>query len=361
MLCLAVFAEVLSSCVYMASNMPLTTNLTSYSRQLNTIVPFAGEYGRQKNEFYRIESMPYFTFNPGQLCDYSGITHYSSTMSGDGYNFFESLGFSVYAKNVSTIYRQTPVTNSMLGLKYLFDRTGRNNCFGLDKISEIDGNVVYENKYTLPIAFMCDRHLLDFDASLYKEPLAAQNDLLRSAAGTTENIFTKLSQVSEEAENAVVKQRSESDYAYTKTDQSANAVFKYKCVSPYETEMFFESKFTDGNVVISINGSEVKSDDFRFSDIRYIGSVAKDDDVCITVTNDKASGSCGLKFYAFDKDVFQSAYIKLSNEIINIDHFENRKFSGTITANDSGILLTSIPNDGGWSLKVDGEKQKFLQ
>lgn len=355
-LCLCVFAEVATSSAYMASKMPLTTNLTDYNRQLNTIVPFAEEYDHQKNEFYRIESMPNFTFNPGQLCDYSGITHYSSTMTGDGYNFFESLGFSVYAKNVSTIYRQTPVTNSMLGLKYLFDRTGRNNCYGLDKLSEIGGKVVYENKYTLPIAFMCDSQLLDFDASLYKEPLAAQNDLLRFAAGMTENVFTKLSQASEEVENAIVKQRSEYDYAYTKKEQSANAVFKYQYVSPYDTEMFFESKFTGGNVVISINGSEVNSDDFRFSDIRYIGTVAKDDDVCITVTNEKAYGACGLSFYSFDKDAFESAYNKLNDEIIKIDHFRSRRFNGTITANDNGVLFTSIPSEGGWSLRVDGKK-----
>ncbi len=355
-LCFAVLAEVASSCVYMAVNMPLTSNLSDYNRQLNTITPFAQEYDYQNNEFYRIEAMPNFTFNPGQLCDYSGITHYSSTMTGDGYDFFKSLGFSVYAKNVSTIYRQSPVTNTMFGVKYIFDRSGKNDCYGLDMLSESNGKTIYKNKYTLPIAFMCDSQIFDFDANLYEEPLAVQNDLIRFAAGSTDNVFTRLDQVTKTPENAVVTQRGEFEYSYKKTQENARAVFRYDCISPYDTEIFFESKFTGGVVDININGSKVWSDDFRFSDIRYIGCVKKDDEICITVTNDKAYGECGLRMYSFDKDAFQSAYSKLNGETIKIEHFGNRKFSGTITADNSGILLTSIPNDGGWSLRVDGER-----
>ena len=40
----------------------------------------------------------------------------------------------------------------------------------------------------------------------------------------------------------------------------------------------------------------------------------------------------------------------------NITKFNDRKITGTITAEEGQVMMTSIPYEDGWTVKVDGKK-----
>ena len=42
--------------------------------------------------------------------------------------------------------------------------------------------------------------------------------------------------------------------------------------------------------------------------------------------------------------------------MMTVTEYTDRTVSGTVTADEDGVLLTSIPYDKGWSVKVDGQK-----
>ena len=81
-----------------------TYDIKSYKHADKMMSDCVYSFASGENDFYRMEMHEGWTFNPGQLFDYKGVSYYSSTMTGNAYNFFKALGYRVYAKNVSTVF-----------------------------------------------------------------------------------------------------------------------------------------------------------------------------------------------------------------------------------------------------------------
>ena len=63
-------------------------------------------------------------------------------------------------------------------------------------------------------------------------------------------------------------------------------------------------------------------------------------------------------FYTYHPDVFQEDIdiLKQNQWQIDTKKSNDRKLTGTITAEDGQIMMTSIPDQPGWTVKVDGKK-----
>ncbi len=61
-----------------------------------------------------------------------------------------------------------------------------------------------------------------------------------------------------------------------------------------------------------------------------------------------------------DEDTFSVAVNKLSENVLDITSFTETDIRGTINNTKDGILYTSIPNDGGWSIYVNGEEAEVI-
>jgi uncharacterized membrane protein YfhO len=56
-----------------------------------------------------------------------------------------------------------------------------------------------------------------------------------------------------------------------------------------------------------------------------------------------------------DMKQFEKCYELLAASTLNLREFTTTKISGTIDCNRSGVLYTSIPQNGNWFAEVDGE------
>jgi hypothetical protein len=61
-------------------------------------------------------------------------------------------------------------------------------------------------------------------------------------------------------------------------------------------------------------------------------------------------------FYQFDYDMFKEDIDKLKENQWNITEYNDRYVEGTITAEADQLMLTTIPTEKGWTVKVDGKK-----
>ncbi len=163
--------------------------------------------------------------NYPQQYNYRGICYYSSTMSGDAYEFFQRLGMERYAKNVSTRYNQSDILNSLFGIKYILEE---------------DGETVTVNENALPLAFLADPAVKGIDLHSFKVDDEAQQALWDSVA------------------------------------------------------------LSEGD--------------------------------------------------------FNSQMAELKKNGIDLTYFDTDKIKGNITAEKDGVLLTTLPYDGGWEIFIDGEK-----
>ena len=60
--------------------------------------------------------------------------------------------------------------------------------------------------------------------------------------------------------------------------------------------------------------------------------------------------------YAFDDKAWSDAYDILNAQSLKVTEWKDTKIKGTITAEDAGLLFTSIPYDPGWSIYLDGKE-----
>ena len=62
---------------------------------------------------------------------------------------------------------------------------------------------------------------------------------------------------------------------------------------------------------------------------------------------------CGKSFTSFSE-----GYSILSKNQMKITLFDTDYIEGTLTSDTDGVFFTTIPDDGGWEIIIDGEKRK---
>ena len=60
------------------------------------------------------------------------------------------------------------------------------------------------------------------------------------------------------------------------------------------------------------------------------------------------------------EDVFREGYEKVSASTLELSTFRNTFLEGTIRCDRDGLLYTSVPQNGNWSVSVDGEEADIL-
>lgn len=108
-----------------------------------------------EDTFARMEWADVKKNNYPQQYGYKGISYYSSTMSGDAYDFFQQIGMDRYAKNVSVRYKQSDILNALFSVKYI--------------MSGEHGGKITENDKALSLGFVCAESVYVFEPSQIKK------------------------------------------------------------------------------------------------------------------------------------------------------------------------------------------------
>lgn len=61
-------------------------------------------------------------------------------------------------------------------------------------------------------------------------------------------------------------------------------------------------------------------------------------------------------FYYLDEEMFREAIDELKRQPLEIESFREDRLKGTVTAEEDGILFTTISWEPGWTILVDGVK-----
>jgi uncharacterized membrane protein YfhO len=178
--CLAI-VEIFANCIFFFNTYLYTVPVAALTPLEENIATFEAyitpDY--EQGEFFRTELTNYRD-NGGMLYGYNGISYYSSTMSADAYYFFKKLGIPIYAQNVSTRYVESPILNSLFGVRYLIASDRETDAFS-EVVAESGDLVLIENSTALPLAFLADTEVLKVDTTL--SGIKLQNDLFKKAAG----------------------------------------------------------------------------------------------------------------------------------------------------------------------------------
>lgn len=309
--------------------------------------------------FYRTEKADRKTKNDAAWNQYNGMSTFSSTSSLGLNEYYESLGLET-SFNAYAYYGNTPLTDALFSVKYvisneftedtnlttLFAQESINNASSLldnELYDSSDSDMVYlyKNNYTLPLGFMVDEDINDIWDTSSDNPFYTQNSFVTSLTDADE-IFTHIDDVYASGSTLVINPQEAADiyfYITVELDDTAE-VYIYDEDYTLVRTMTFE--------------------DMNHRQICHVGEVGAGYHIEITPESETAVSTAQIYVYSFNEDNFIDAYDELNGSTLELTTFSDTYVAGSITADDNGIVYTSIPYDEGWTVYVDGVKTESV-
>jgi len=282
---------------------------------------------------------------------------FGSTVPGEMVSIMRDLGFYTGA-NEYLYYGATPVTNALFGVKYVYARDG--DYINVDMgLHDTEANVsVYRNLYNLPIGYMVNREILDYE-TLDNGPFTVQNELSGALTGVEPIFSTIFDDMGTDTygTNMDITLTDDFNASYKNANGSARGDFIYTI--PHDMDLYVSCSGSNVHkLALLIDGNEVAFDRYHGQLFR-VGEVKAGQIVDIQfVLNEGEDLSGNLYCYPMEflDGQFQQFYDVLSNQSMVMTSFSETKIEGTVTAMEDGVFMTSIPYDEGWSIYANGEK-----
>ena len=343
------------------------TGITAYPKNYNdTSAAIQYMYGREDgSDFFRAEVTHEQTLNDSALNGYSGISTFTSSANVRVTEFLRGLGFS--AKNTYNRYlyeESSPVANLFLNIKYMIERNENeveeNNYF--DEVHTFGKAHLLENNAYLPLGFLANSELSQWDPQADVHPFTKQNQLFTMATGIEENVWAFMGK-----NQLTIKP---SDITLTSSNQNGQCVYttesggilRYMYQINQEGFLCIRTTATDRNTfTVYKNGRGLYSDNITLGQIFAVCEVQVGDTIIVDVNcKQNSSGSVSVYPAILKEDVFREGYEILAASTLDLTEFSDTKIEGTIQCNRDGLLYTSVPYDGNWVATVDGEPAEIV-
>lgn len=290
--------------------------LASY-RQASELV---SKYKSDVHSFYRIENKISRSINDPMLHNYNGFYHYSSLSGKDNKNFLSNFGIrhNLIMENASDT---TLPMASLLGIRYYMSSSSKDRSVNL--YQKLKKNV-YQNPYALNLGFLVSDKVKNI--KLNHQPLENQNALLQSFSSESGEIFEE---VLLNNKKKIYKDPGEEWYlVYSISTDNRNGLKVYLDDKLYK------------------NTSEVTDQE---KNVIYIPKGIKNIRI-------KCDSKYQLKAYRYYNERFEEIYREISQNQLMVEENKEHYIKGKIDVKKAGVLLTSIIDNDGWSVKVDGKK-----
>lgn len=348
-----------------------TTSITDYPRGTKDTASALSymEYRERNNLFYRAEMTHVQTYNDAALNNYNGITTFTSSANVRVTDFMQALGFgALRSYNRYAFEESSPVANLFLNLKYMIERQGNveeNSYF--DTIHNFGKVYLQENKAYLPLGFLAESSLEDWDLKEGRYSFQRQQELFRLATGIEDELWQMspkgcLQIKSGDVELTTVQPNS--GYAYYKSTEAGTVRFGYTVTKPgFMCVEVKASNKANIRIYTSHAGQQalLYTEEVVMPQMFSISEVQPGDLVWVDVAvKANEAGSLNVQAGVLNEEVFWKGYDVLSASTMELTKFTNTRVEGTINCNRDGLLYTSIPTNDNWYAEVDGEPAEVV-
>ena len=338
------------------------TNVTNYPKGTEQAASMI-RYMQEREEdtlFYRAEVTHTQTLNDGALNGYNGVSTFTSSANVKTTEFMKALGYG--AKNTYNRYafeESSPVANLFLGLKYMIERDGKDKSSSMFTDIHHYGNVhLLENNAYLPLGFLAETELADVDFAASVGMFNFQNQLFAAATGMDSEVWHKIdgNYLTIRGNNVTITDSNSSGYcAYEQCAAGSNVVYSY--MADADGFMCINLNLPKRNdFYVLVNGIELYKETISLPQMIAVGDVRAGDIIDIRIETDAGEDSTMTVSAAIlNEQRFWEGYDILNASTLELTAFESTYVSGTIDCDRDGLLYASIPQNGNWSVLVDGE------
>ena len=327
---------------------------SAYNRDIPAMESFSTYIG---NQFTRTEKLETQTGNDSMKFNYNGISQFSSVRNRSASSTLDKLGFKSSGTNLNLRYANNSIlADSLFGIQYnisekLIDK------YGFKDIYQKDNLTLYENQFSLPIAFASQS--VYNDVKFNEHTLDNQASFLNQLANVDFDYFSPIPY--EKTENT-------DDLISVTSSSNEDAAIQYQIEVPENSQVYLSftnlhfSNDKQKKVDILVNGEKktfTTDNVFSFFNLGYTKE-KKTFNIHVSFPGNSQVSFESPTFYRLDTQTFTEAIQKIKEQPVTVSTSKNKVFATYDVQQDTSIFFT-IPYDKGWSAYQDGKKIEIKQ
>lgn len=306
--------------------------------------------------------------NMGLVESVPGTNGFLSYVNGDMVRLYERLGLEFSNDASGRIEGGSPLINLMFNIRY-----GIGNWEGYFSDCEVvatDGSMhLYEMNRLAGLGYMVSEDVVQWDVNK-----GANFDLQNSFIEKTtkeDGIFEVVIPEVNFTDGALAYKPDEEVldngyflYEYTSKNVAATEMTEFSFTVSEDMDLYLDM-FSQKAMwsIIYIDGKQVCMDEnLRYQGYYHLGEVKKGQEVYIYSMHSMDVGESATIWYRlakFNEENYAKAYDKLSKNVYEVEEMTSDYVSGSIHADEDGVMLTSIPAMKGFHVYVDGKEQEY--
>lgn len=316
-----------------------TGNMNTYSNYTNSFNETNNVLNKiNDSSLYRTGIYNKTIVNNGLLLNYNDISYFSSVRNNNVFNFLENtLGFNVTNSAIVKYYYNNIIVNSLLNIKYIITPND------LNYYEKIDDNLYINNDAT-SIAFLTNMEILKLETE--DNILDNINNLVKLINNNDINIMDELNFT-----NKSINCNKDNNICIISSDK---AYIEYKYTSTKDEFIFInDTNYYESTYNTIYNDKEIYIENKEFILLH------KGDSINFKIYLDSKGKDYNVNTYKVDYKIYQEFIKNINKNKLEITNYYNDShFIGKINNENDGLLFTSISNDKGWNIYVDGKKVK---
>ena len=327
---------------------------SAYNRDIPAMESFSTYIG---NQFTRTEKLQTQTGNDSMKFNYNGISQFSSVRNRSASSTLDKLGFKSSGTNLNLRYANNSIlADSLFGIQYNISDSPIDK-YGFKDIYQKDNLTLYENQYSLPIAFASQS--VYNDVKFTEHTLDNQASFLNQLANTNFDYFSPIPY--EKTENT-------DDLITVTSSSNEDATIQYQIEVPENSQVYLSftnlhfSNDKQKKVDILVNGEKktfTTDNVFSFFNLGHTKE-KKTFNINVSFPGNSQVSFESPTFYRLDTKTFTEAIQKIKEQPVTVSTSKNKVFSTYDVKQDTSIFFT-IPYDKGWSAYQDGKKIEIKQ
>ena len=327
---------------------------SAYSRDIPAMESFSTYIG---NQFTRTEKLQTQTGNDSMKFNYNGISQFSSVRNRSASSTLDKLGFKSSGTNLNLRYANNSIlADSLFGIQYNISDSPIDK-YGFKDIYQKNNLTLYENQYSLPIAFASQS--VYNDVKFTEHTLDNQASFLNQLADVNFDYFSPIPY--EKTENT-------DDLISVTSSSNEDAAIQYQIEVPENSQVYLSftnlhfSNDKQKKVDILVNGENktfTTDNVFSFFNLGYTKE-KKTFNIHVSFPGNSQVSFESPTFYRLDTKTFTEAIQKIKEQPVTVSTSKNKVFATYDVKQDTSIFFT-IPYDKGWSAYQDGKKIEIKQ
>ena len=327
---------------------------SSYNRDIPAMESFSTYIG---NQFTRTEKLETQTGNDSMKFNYNGISQFSSVRNRSSSSTLDKLGFKSSGTNLNLRYANNSIlADSLFGIQYNISDSPIDK-YGFKDIYQKDNLTLYENQFSLPIAFASQS--IYNDVKFNEHTLDNQASFLNQLANTNFDYFSPIPY--EKAENT-------DDLISVTSSSNEDAAIQYQIEVPENSQVylsftnlhFANDKQKKVDILVNEEKKTFTTDNvFSFFNLGYTKE-KKTFNIHVSFPGNSQVSFESPNFYRLDTQTLTEAIQKIKEQPVTVSTSKNKVFARYDVQQDTSIFFT-IPYDKGWSAYQDGKKIEMKQ